>query len=216
MKLEIQNLETIGGMRPLDGGSPFDSASIIVRDHRRPELLARITRYEGDDFAVGEALTLDEWRGLCAAGHAHELVAPVPLRGGARMWLLSRGFEDRSVALADLRSAGVLLHLHHDTRSDTDVALVHEASANALRDGWAKRAYDSAKKAARRGKWERALSLAEQAWVLGRGPVAEHWALLALCYQRVGRTKRAEGMLKVARRSHGEVLANDVEELQAR
>ena len=214
MRLEIDTLDCIGGMRPLDGGSPFDSASVVVADRSAPDRIARISRYEDPSHAVGEALTPDEWRALRAAGHAHKLPKAVPLRSGARMWLLSGAFEGRRVALSDLRAAGVLLDLQHDAASDTDIALVREMDANVLRDGWAKHAFGQAKEWAQRGKWERALSLAEQAWVLGRGPVAEHWALLALCYERVGRGKRAEGMAKVAKRSHGEVMARDMAELR--
>ena len=46
--------------------------------------------------------------------------------------------------------------------------------------------------------------------MLGRGAIPKHWALLALCYERVGRQKRADGMLQVARRSHGEQMARDM------
>lgn len=212
MRLEIEMFDCIGGMRPLDGGSPFDSASVVVRERQPPGHIVRITRYEDEGHAAGEVLTPEEWQGLCAAGHAHAFAGPVPLRAGARMWILSRSFEWRTAALTELRAAGVLLDLRHDAPSDTDVALVRENDANALRDGWATQAYEQAKELAHLGRWPRVLSLAEQAWVLGRGPVAKHWALLALCYDRVGRKKRADGMVKVARRSHGAEMAGDVEE----
>ncbi len=211
MRLEIEKFECIGGMRPLDGGSPFDSASVIVRDREDPERIARVTSYLDQKEAIGEPLTADEWRALCVGGHAHELDQPVSLRAGARIWLLSRSFDGRSAALADLRNAAVLMNeLAHDPDSDTHVVLVREVEANRLRDGWAERAHGQAREHATLGCWPRALALAEQAWVLGRGALPKHWALLALCYERVGRQKRASGMFQVARRSHGEQMARDM------
>lgn len=217
MKLTIEMFECIGGMRPLDGGSPFDSASVVVRNREDHAAIAQVTRYSEPGEAEGKALTQSEWRALCEAGHAHALSLPVPLRAGMRMWLFSKAFEGRAAALPELRAAGVLLSEPvHDTSSDTDVLLVHEVSANRLRDGWAEAAYLRSREEAVIGKWDRALSLAEQAWVLGRGAVPKHWALLSLCYERVGRSKRAEGMIQVARRSHGEQMGRDVIDLRAR
>ena len=107
MRLEMEKFECIGGLRPLDGGSPFDSTGLIVRDRETPEIIARVTRYGDQNEAIGEPLTKDEWQALCVGGHAHELRQPLPLRTGARMWLLSGSFEGRSVALGELRAAGV-------------------------------------------------------------------------------------------------------------
>ncbi len=217
MRLEMEKFECIGGLRPLDGGSPFDSTGLIVRDRETPEIIARVTRYGDQNEAIGEPLTKDEWQALCVGGHAHELRQPLPLRTGARMWLLSGSFEGRSVALGELRAAGVLLDdLVYDQRSDTYMVLVRELEANPLRDAWAEAAHKLAAEQARLGCWPRALSLAEQAWVLGRGAIPKHWALLALCYERVGRQKRADGMLQVARRSHGEQMARDMAECHRR
>lgn len=212
MRIDIDSFECIGGMRPLDGGSPFDSASLIVRDREAPERIARVMRYEDPRHAVGEPLTPQEWQALCEAEHAHAFASPVPLQFGARMWMLAPTFERRGPALQELRLAGVLLEAMHDLRTDADVLIVRENDANPLRDTWAEQAYERSMEEAHIGRWERALSLAEQAWVLGRGPIPKHWALLAVCYDRLGRHRRAEGMIQVALRSHGEAMAGDVRE----
>lgn len=208
--MDLSTVEIIGGMRPLDGAAPFASASLIVRERGAPDVIGRISRYEEEGRAIVEPLTREEWRTLCAAEHAHELAEPVPVQMGARMWLLRQSFHGREVALAELRAEGVILDLRHDARTDTHVLVVRENDANRLRDGWARQAFERAEEQARVGRWERALVHAEQAYVVGRGPVAPHWALLALCYERVGRGKRAEGMIQVARRSHGAAFADDV------
>jgi hypothetical protein len=213
-KIDLQAVEIIGGMRPVDGTSPFASASLVVREREAPHRIARVSRYEGEQHAVGEPLNPEEWQALCSGDHAHAFAETVPIPMGACMWLLRESFNGRDAALAELRAAGVILHAMYDGRTDTKVLVVRENDANGLRDGWAEQAYTRAMEQGRLGRWERALTNAEHAYVLGRGPIARHWALLALCYERVGRPKRAEGMLQVARRSHGAAMADDVAALR--
>lgn len=215
MKLNLHTVESIGGMRPLEGSAPFASASLVVREREAPYQIAQISRYEGEEHVIGEPLTPEEWQSLCAGDHAHAFAKPVPIQRGACMWLLRPSFDDRDAALAELRAAGVIIAFMYDGRTDAKVLVVRENEANPFRDGWAERAYALALEQARLGRWQRALALAEQVYVLGRGPIARHWALLALCYAKVDRPKRAEGMVQVARRSHGEAMADDVVALRS-
>jgi hypothetical protein len=210
VKLDLHTVDCIGGMRPLTGTAPFASASLVVREREASHRIARVSRYEGETHAVGEPLTPEEWQTLCVSEHAHAFAEPVPIRAGACMWLLRQSFDGRDAALAELRAAGVSLELMYDGRTNTKALVVHENEANPLRDGWAGRAYGLALEQARLERWSRALALAEQAYVLGRGPIPSHWALLTLCYERVGQAKRAEGLVQVARRSHGEAMGDDV------
>ncbi len=210
MKLEIHRVEAIGGFRPLTGPSPFASASLVVRERSAHTSIVRISRYEGDTFLVGEPLTTEEWDGLCTSEQAHAFAKTVSVQAGATMWLLRPNFFGRDAAFSELRSRGVVQDEAYDGVTGTNVFVVREVEANPLRDGWADHAFERAREQAKLGRWESALAHAEQAYVLGRGPVTKHWALLALCYDRMGRAKRAQGMMDVARRSHGAAMADDM------
>lgn len=206
-------VDFVGAMRPLAGAAPFAAAGLVGREREAPHRIVQLVRYDGGEI-VGEPLTPEDWRSLCDAGHAHAFAEPVAGEAGASLWVLRRNFDGREAAVAELRAAGAAIAEMDD--GWTRVLVVRESKANPIRDNWAHRAHERALAAAEQGQWQRSLPLAEQAYAVGRGPIAPHWALLALCYAMRGRSKRADGLVQVARRSHGQGFAAEVVEAWGR
>ncbi|MEO5726531.1 MAG: hypothetical protein ABIV93_06000, partial [Byssovorax sp.] len=86
---------------------------------------------------------------------------------------------------------------------DVKAAVVREDLGNPIRDKWAMDRFDEAWTCAQDARWPEALRLADLAFVLSRGLVAERVALLALAMERQGRKTGGDGLLDMAAGSRG-------------
>ncbi len=206
----IEGCHVIAAVTPPTSKAVFNRAQLIVRGG--DGTIVRVQTYTSEGRAQGPELTEKDVDGLIAVGQATELPGAIPLRSGAFLWVLRRDLPRRDAALSTLRSSGLLVGAPLDGPQDAKLCVVDEGQSKAseLRDRWRDEAMESARKHARQGAWAEASVDAEVAQAVSRGLDPDVLAMQCAAYEGCGRTKRATGLLVMARNSRGEDFAAGV------
>ncbi|MFS8067298.1 MAG: hypothetical protein ACMG6S_13080 [Byssovorax sp.] len=131
------------------------------------------------------------------------LAAPIPAKAHAGVWIVRPAFVEREAFLGELATVQALLGQVSVVTGDIKAAVVREDLGNPIRDKWAMERFDAAWTSGQEGRWTEALRLADLAFVLSRGLVAERVALLALAMERQGRKTGGDGLIDMAAGSRG-------------
>lgn len=199
--IPVEGSQIIAAMTPPISKSPFNRGRLILRASDGTILYAQT--YTSEGAAEGPLLTEEELRRLIETEHATEMPTAIPTVSGALLWVLRPNLPRRDRALSELRTSEILVHSPMIGWEDSRLCVVDERRAESLtlRDRWRDEAMTAAKDQAERGDWHRATLEAEIAHAVCRGLDPDVLGLLSLGYERCGRTKRAEGLLVMARRS---------------
>lgn len=202
MKWPLHLCRVVGGMRPPEGKAPFARGAAVLDRTDAPGSFLQVQRYMPDE-AEGEILDLEEWEALQAARQSMILAAPVPAKAHAAVWIVRPAFVERAAFLGELSAVEALLGQVSVVTGDVKAAVVREDLGNPIRDKWAMERFDAAWTYGQEGRWPEALRLADLAFVLSRGLVAERVALLALAMERQGRKTGGDGLIDMAAGSRG-------------
>jgi len=208
IKWPLDSCRVVGGMRPSEGKAPFARGAAVLDRTDAPGSFLQVHRYMPEE-AEGDRLDLEEWEALQVSQQGTRLTSPVPARAHAAVWIVRSAFTEREAFLRELSANGSLLG-QATMAGDASVAVVREDLGNPVRDKWAMERFDAAWTCARAARWPEALRLADLAFVLGRGLVAERVALLALAMERQGRKTGGEGLIDMAAGSRGAELGASV------
>jgi hypothetical protein len=209
MKHPLEGATVIGGARALDAGLDFQRARVVLRLSRGGGALFIVHRYPEPGIVEGESLDDEEWKELQMAEEAFVLDVPMRPTEGGVLWLLGRGFPRSYGADRELAAVGALLGKAE--MSGTEIVLVNEVKANALRLRWGDASFESGWRSAERADWPNAVRSAERAFAIA-GMSPERVALLCLAYERGDRKVRSEGYLEMARRSRDAAFYNQTRE----
>lgn len=214
--IPVEGSRIIAAMTPPTSKAPFNRGRLILR--ASDGTIVHAQTYTSEGAAEGPLLAEEELRRLIETEHATGIPAPALISAvpGTLLWVLRPNFPRRDRALSELRMSEILVHSPIVGWEDSRLCLVDERRVEslALRDRWRDEAMVAAERQADRGEWQRATLEAEFAHAVCRGLDADVLGFLSLGYERCGRTKRAEGLLVMARRSRSEDFEAQV--IQAR
>ena len=203
--VRLEGARAVAAMTPPVSKSPFNRGGLIIQ--ARDGTIIRAQTYTSEELAEGTVLSTEDLRELVEAGQVIELPEspPIPAAPGASLWILRPNLPRRDRALADLRMSGLLVQSPLNGPEDSRLCVVAEGRPGGpeLLDRWQNEAMAEAKAHAMRGEWDRAELSAGVALAVGRGLDPDVLALLGLSHEHCGRTKRADGLLVMARRSRG-------------
>jgi hypothetical protein len=202
IKWPLDSCRVVGGMRPSEGKAPFARGAAVLDRTDAPGSFLQVHRYTPDE-AEGDRLDLEEWEALQVSRQGTGLATAVPARAHTAVWIARSSFLERESLLNDLSASGALLGSEAVAAGDAKMVVVREDLGNPVRDKWAMERFDAAWTYAREARWSDALRLADLAFVLSRGLVAERVALLALAMERQGRKTGGEGLIDMAAGSRG-------------
>lgn len=202
IKWPLNSCRVVGGMRPSEGKAPFARGAAVLDRTDAPGAFLQVHRYTPGE-AEGDPLDQEEWDALRGSRQGTSLTSPAPARAHAAVWIARPAFAEREAFLAELSTNGALLGREAVAAGDAAVAVVYEDLGNPVRDKWAMTSFDAAWTCAHAARWPEALQLADLAFVLSRGLIAERVALLALAMERQGRKTGGDGLIDMAAGSRG-------------
>jgi len=195
-------------MRSYTGQAPFACATVVLRRSDATWPLLKVASYFPPNEANGVTLSEDEWAILLESQQALELptLLPATINGGLWLFRPSFGNTRRESVLEELRQSGAQIGQAIPGQGDVIVCFVDQRRGNPLRGRWSTRAFDEAFQAAQNGHLEHAIQHADRSFVLDRGLVARHLALLAILYEKAGLRSEGESYTEMARRTKGQEL----------
>lgn len=207
MRWKLEGTKVVGGTCTLDGGIPFARARVVLRRQDSNDGVVEqyllVNRYPSPEHAEGNPMTADQWAALIASGEADKLSEPFDAAHKGTLWLLGRDFPKKPQVLDHLRMSGALIDDSTDAASGVVVCYVNADSAERIRQGLAEKAFLDAMLRGAARQWNEAVALAERGFAIG-GMTPGRIALLAVLYERQGRTQRSEGYLQMALNSRGQ------------
>lgn len=214
--IELAGARVIAAMTPPTSKAPFNRGRPVLR--ASDGTIIRVRTYTSDDRAEGPTYSAEELQELIGAEQITDLTkaGPIPAASGASLWVLRRNLPRRDRALAELQMSGLLLHPALDGQDDAKLCVVAEGrpEGSAMLGRWRDEAMEAATIQAALGEWDRATTDAEVAQAVCRGLDPDVLGFLGLAYEKGGRSKRADGLLVMARRSRGKDFETQV--IQAR
>jgi len=199
-------------MRSYTGQAPFACATVVLRRSDAAWPLLKVASYPSETEALGTTIDKEEWDILLGSQQALELPTTLPAIINGVLWLFRPSFGNtrREAILEELHQSGAQIGQAVPGQGDVIVCFVDQQRGNPLRGRWSTSAFVNAFQAAQNGHLGQAIRHANRSFVLDRGLVAHHLALLAVLYEKAGQRSDGESYADMARRTKGQELYEDI------
>jgi hypothetical protein len=184
----------VGTVCSLHSSAPFSRDAVVLANEKHPDSRMIFGREHADGSVEGERMSDVEWRELLECGEALAFADAVPLRSGAKCWLLCKGLPALERAAEELRAQTDAV-LREEAREGVLIFVVDEQRAAELLERWSRDAFDHAWWLGQQGDWERALEYADLAWLMDLSLNLDRVALLVLAFEQTEGASAAEDLI---------------------
>ena len=203
-----------GAMTTWSGAAAFDRAPLVLSSSEHPDQVLVVRRYaDGDDggaAAEGLLTSSAEWDGLIQSGNAMALDHRPAAFRGAWLWLFRPNWPlTRDLAIEALKAEGHLPDQPIQGEADVLGCLVDDTRTDGLRDAWANRLADEARRSVEALDWPEVERFALAAFQVEPTMPAARLALVVLALRGQGRDVRGDGYLAMAAASEGATFVRE-------